>query len=173
MTGVFTGEYGFASVASSDLGLGDGVDSSIPLILRGLFRAQASNNMLAEHLVAAAEVMEGPLDALPARLTAYRGTLVPPHKWSLYNPVGHFLMNSYFMDFTRYGTRVTDLEGMRRALLIAAELRKAGVPPTKVEQHLAEHELTNPYTGEPLLWDEEEGAMVFDGLGDDSFYLPY
>lgn len=179
MKNAFAGEYHLSLAA----GIHHDEDSFNPLAraLQPLFQPQSTSNQQAEQLLNAARATEGVTDALPAQINTYRlqrGRLLDQAgKWSLYNPIGHILWQvSARADYVGYGTRVTDLEGMRRALIVTGSLRAAGVQPMEVERHLAQHELTNPYSGEPLLWNADAGAIVFEGLApgpNQLFSLPY
>jgi len=83
-----------------------------------------------------------------------------------YNLLGNALFHISFpaTDFTGYAVRVADLEGLRRAAVLAAELRSAGLAPEQVPARLADSELRNPYTGAPFAWDAKARALVFTGL---------
>ncbi|MDQ2075158.1 hypothetical protein [Marinimicrobium sp. ABcell2] len=160
---VFTGEYQFSRAAIHEL-MQDPGDGFFPHILMPFHKVQATENMQAERLLAAANVMKAPFTDLPDRLATHQKSMNPARKWSWYNATGHWLSNVYAVDFTQYGTRVADLEGFRRVLLATLHLRQAGVSPEDVAQHLAEHDLKNPYTGKPLLWDSDSNAIGVKSL---------
>jgi hypothetical protein len=67
-------------------------------------------------------------------------------------------------DYSSYGARVSDIEGVRRAALLAAELRSRKVTAAEVSAQLAASSVRVPYTGEPFTWDEKEKAVIFQGL---------
>jgi len=66
-------------------------------------------------------------------------------------------------DVTQYATRVASAEGMRRAALLALELRSKGVAPADVARQLEESTSRNPYDGKPFVWDAADQAIVFTG----------
>jgi|GEM_PF-667130 len=86
--------------------------------------------------------------------------------WSMYNLVGR-LLSIETQDYRRYGFRVADLEGLRRAALLANEMRNAGVMPDDVPAAIARSEIKDPYTGEALGWDAETREIVTTLLSDD------
>lgn len=85
--------------------------------------------------------------------------------WS-YNPVGNvaIYIAAPSTDFTVYAVRVADLEGVRRAAVLAAQLRSEGLAPERVSSRLAGNMLRDPYTGAPFAWDAKARALVFTGL---------
>jgi len=87
-----------------------------------------------------------------------------PHR--IYNVVGDtvFALGAY--DVTAYAARVTDLEGVRRAALLAVDLRTRGIPSGKVAAALPGVSLRSPYDGTPFTWDARAQAIVFFGLED-------
>ena len=59
---------------------------------------------------------------------------------------------------------VPDLEGARRVLILAQQLRAEGVAPEEVPARLQTADIRNPYTDEPFGWDAEAGEITFNGL---------
>ena len=53
---------------------------------------------------------------------------------------------------------------MRRAALLALQLRNRSVAPEQVADELQQAELRNPYHEKPFEWDANEKALVFVGL---------
>jgi hypothetical protein len=53
---------------------------------------------------------------------------------------------------------------MRRAALLATELRSQSVMQTELTARLHAASLRNPYDDRPFQWSEEEQAIVFVGL---------
>jgi hypothetical protein len=66
--------------------------------------------------------------------------------------------------FSQYAVRVSDIEGVRRAALLGATLRAAGVTPNDMTVAVANADLRNPYTDRPFTWNATERAIVFRGL---------
>lgn len=97
--------------------------------------------------------------------------------FSAYNPVGHVLGRiSAAHDTANYGLRITDLEGIRRMLLLAAELRANGIAAEDIQSEVDASEIRNPYTGAAFNWDADAVSFTFTGAyswGEDDFVLPY
>lgn len=107
-------------------------------------------------------------DALEqARVSAVGHARAAGWQDALYNVVGDHLLrlDDGALGVYANGTaRAGDLEGVRRAALLAAELRSRRVVPAQVARELARAALRDPYTGDPLRWDAASGAIVFVGL---------
>lgn len=87
----------------------------------------------------------------------------PPR--SPYNVMGQILMGmDAANDYGKYARRVEDLEGIRRAVLLAANLRAAGVKADDVSAALKTNTLREPYHNTPFEWDEKGSDIVFHGL---------
>lgn len=88
-----------------------------------------------------------------------------------YNPIASRLTSGYAQS-EDYGLRVADIEGVRRALIVADSMRAAGVDASDVSAAIAMHEITDPYTGDPLGWDPASLAVVprrlAEGRGEDT-----
>ncbi len=82
----------------------------------------------------------------------------------LFNPVGKFWEVIEPPNVAGYMVRVSDLEGGRRALLAVQQLRADKTPREKIGDALALSPYRNPYTNQPLLWDELSMSVVFEGL---------
>lgn len=82
----------------------------------------------------------------------------------LYNFTGDLVMATNFWSFSDYAVRVSDLEGIRRAAVLAAELRAEGVVKDDVVQRMLVSEIVDPYTNEPFTWHDGDDAIVFYGL---------
>ncbi|MBS7457159.1 hypothetical protein [Coralloluteibacterium stylophorae] len=132
------------------------------------FQPQASSNLLATALLDVAraydvedlgrvpQVMEERRNA--AEVSAWRTLLHP------YNTAGHILVDIARPAYADYGVRAADLEGVRRAALLAATLRSQGIAASQAASAVAASPLTDPYTGAALQWDDESGSVVFHGL---------
>ena len=133
-----------------------------------LFQVQDTGNHYAELLVSVAEVLEVSYEQYPQAVERVRAIqyeaaeAVFPHR--VYNVVGDILFAIGAYDFTSYAVRVADLEGVRRAALLAVELRSQDVQPGQVAKMLADVSFKSPYDGEPFAWDERAKAIVFVGL---------
>ena len=63
-----------------------------------------------------------------------------------------------------YARRVADLEGVRRAALVAVTFRAAKVGMSEVAAELAAAPLRNPYNNRPFEWDAKNRDILFRGL---------
>ncbi len=122
---------------------------------------QHYNRTLQQYPEALAE--DVPLDQF-----THRGLFYNP-----YNPIGRVLTAIVMPATKGYFVRVSDLEGARRAVLLAAILRENAVTPANAEDAINGSPITNPYTEAPLQWDSELEAVVFQGLekGDRGRYV--
>ncbi len=82
----------------------------------------------------------------------------------LYNFTGDLIMSANHWTFSDYAVRVSDLEGIRRAALLVAELRAEGVAKGDVVQRMLVNEIVDPYTNEPFTWHDGSDVVVFNGL---------
>lgn len=83
----------------------------------------------------------------------------------LYNPIGNFLMPLIAMvRVSPYATRMSDLEGVRRAALLVTELRAAGLTDDILMDAIRISEFTDPYSGTPLHWDANTRTIIFHGI---------
>ena len=122
-------------------------------------------NRRASELVAYAVAAGGPLPELVRRLTAVPATGDDEGWFDVaYNPMGRLLLAPEGRIWEGYVARVADLEGIRRAALLTAELRGRSIPPERAASDVAAHFLRNPYTAEPFIWDEARSEIVFAGL---------
>ena len=82
---------------------------------------------------------------------------------ALYNISGTLAMGDLTF-VADYAARVADLEGVRRAALLAAELRARDVPADGVPAGLALDESRDPYTGKAFQWVPERKSIGVTGL---------
>lgn len=83
---------------------------------------------------------------------------------SLYNVAGKYLFSEGSYDFSPYGRRINDLEGIRRAAVLTVRLRAQGVNIDDVIPALETAPLRNPYDDRSFSWDLDRQAIVFVGL---------
>jgi hypothetical protein len=62
-----------------------------------------------------------------------------------------------------YSLRVGDIEGMRRAALLTAQLRSLAVPEADVPAELRKSVLRTPFEEQPFGWDASERAVAYEG----------
>jgi hypothetical protein len=82
----------------------------------------------------------------------------------LYNPVGRALLLINSSAYGPYGARVSDIEGSRRAAVLAAELRSKKISANDVPPALTASTIRTPYDGLPFVWDDKEQSIIFIGL---------
>ena len=138
-------------------------------VLGPLFQPQDTSNRFAQLFAAIAESLDVPyeryadsVERVRALATQAAETNAFPHH--MYNIIGNVLFAVSVPDFTSYAVRVADLEGIRRTALLATELRSQHITSDLVGQHLRDAQDRNSYNGEPFLWDDAAGAIVFTGL---------
>jgi hypothetical protein len=78
----------------------------------------------------------------------------------LYNIPFNVLLSAAAPDFTDYAAKLADVEGVRRAVLLAVQLRARGAE--DIERELGGATLRDPYTGRAFGWDGN--AITFTGL---------
>jgi hypothetical protein len=137
--------------------------------LMPMFQPQDTSNRRAEVFIRAADAMSVPFEQFPEGLDRARADFedlsgqnrsVP----RLYNPVGDVVLWFSAYAFHPYGARVMDVEGVRRAAVLAAELRSRKVDVQSVPAELAASRIRAPYSGDPFAWDFEAQTIVFVGL---------
>lgn len=129
---------------------------------RPLLQEQATINLAADRMVRLGELSELPYVQLGPALEGL--TEEPPPGLRFYNPVGAVLDSLAGPAYTGYMARVSDLEGQRRAALLAATLRADGTGAEDAAIAVQEASLRNPYDETALEWDAASGAVVFNGL---------
>ncbi|MGY1457921.1 hypothetical protein ACW5F0_04630 [Luteimonas sp. A534] len=134
-------------------------------LLRPLFQPQATLNLFAARMVELGRLSELPY---PEMGQALDGLAEPQNDASpgfrLYNPVGAILDSIAAPAYTNYIARLTDLEGQRRAALLAATLRAGGISREGAADAVRDAPLRRPHDGAPFEWDAASGSIVFHGL---------
>lgn len=135
-----------------------------------LFQRQAYINNHASMMQRFGDALEDvPLDELREAMAALvaessRGTRERRFPFSLYNPVGEVLYAIAVPAYVQYVGRVADVEGTRRAALLANTLRGEGVPQEEMVDRLLLSTVREPYSEAAFEWDEAAGAIAFNGL---------
>jgi hypothetical protein len=154
----------------SDLDVGDDwADELLGRALMPFYQAQDVSNHSAEMFIRAAEAMNVPFEQMPKGLKRADAIVTDPSAEGgsfkhLYNPMGHLVLWTNASNLGRYGARVADVEGARRAAVLATELRSRKVKLQDIPAQIAASPIRTPYTGEAFMWDVEEQAIVFVGL---------
>jgi hypothetical protein len=183
LTRAFRGEWRYAqntipAMIGGALTIGGTQSGSRPLIERieaalgmPFFKVQATLNDHAAALLRLESLLDVPYAELPtALLRAHEFVNEKPSGviGATYNALGRNLISAGREYMVGYGVRVADLEGERRAALLAAELRARDVPLDAVPAAIELDPARDPYTGEPFLWIPERSAIAFVGLQSDS-----
>ena len=80
-----------------------------------------------------------------------------------YNPAGAML-DSMAPSYADYIAQASDLEGLRRATLLVANLRREGVGREGAAAAVRAASMRSPYDDAPFEWDAANGSVVFHGL---------
>lgn len=142
-------------------------DRILDWLQRPLLKPQATQNLTAARLLGLARRLDAAEYAALPQVVADTAAAHEPALWEalhLYNPTGHLLEAvATGIDYGHYGLRTADLEGARRAAVLAAALRGDGIEASGAEEALAASPLKDPYTGLPLQWDADTASVVFVG----------
>jgi hypothetical protein len=146
----------------------DRIDHALPT---PFLKVQATLNDHAAALVRVESLLDVPYAELPAALA--RAPDIVNEKTSgivdaTYNAVGRKVISFGREELPKYGVRVADLEGVRRAALLTAELRARDVPVAALPAALELDAARDPYTGQAFIWIPERSAIAFVGLQSDS-----
>jgi hypothetical protein len=144
-------------------------DELLGRALLPLYQEQDVSNHRAEMFIRATEAMNVPFDQIPKGLERADAIFADPTGEGapftrLYNPVGDLVLWANGSGRNSYGARVMDIEGVRRAAVLAVELRSRKVTVQAVAAQLAASTVRTPYTGAAFMWDSDEQAIVFIGL---------
>lgn len=176
MLRVMTGEFKFAEGILSDLdafGLLDEADElDLPVLLRSgakrlsirTYQYQDTVNQFAARYLEDAQRFDVPWDKYPDAIADSQAEIPKREFTRFYNIIGDYLFDVGAMQVGGYAARVGDLEGMRRAVLLAAELRSRAVPVDRITVEIEKSKFKNQYTNRPFEWDANESAVVFVGL---------
>ncbi|NOX60266.1 MAG: hypothetical protein GXP29_15600 [Planctomycetes bacterium] len=142
------------------------LDRATWTVLKPFWQHQELSNRHARLMLDLGNAFDVPYDEVPAAVevadqlqeSAYR-----PFS-RLYNFTGDLVMSANYWTFSDYAVRVSDLEGIRRAALLVAELRSDGVSKDDVVQLTLVSEIVDPYTNEPFTWNDGSDVIVFYGL---------
>lgn len=128
-----------------------------------LYKPQDTVNQIADQYVAIARAFDTSLVNYPTAKLAAESEEAAGVLTYIYNPIGDVLADLNRWALARYPARLGDIEGMRRAALLALQLRNRSVAPQQVAEELLRADLRHPYHQEPFEWDANEEAVVFVG----------
>ncbi|SHH19140.1 hypothetical protein [Massilia sp. CF038] len=173
---VFLGEYLFTKTQLQDLA-SEAASKDEPLlwlrwsVIAPLLQPQATMNAYAARLSKAADTLDVDYpqlaDALKEAASAEQAAHAIGREFDAYNLWGRATILGEVNDWGGYARKLADIEGGRRAALLTAELRAAGVLPVQVPKRLSQAALRNPYTGAPFVWDARAATVRFIGLTPD------
>jgi hypothetical protein len=129
-----------------------------------MYQPQDTSNKWAGRLVRVARELDAPYMQYRGAMDRAKAISVEGQEMPLYNLVGGILNLIAVSDYSSYGARVSDIEGVRRAAFLATELRSRKITAARVREQLSSSPVRTPYTGEPFTWDAQEEAVVFTGL---------
>lgn len=170
MTRAFAGEWRFSNAftmqhpnaaALSLLSRGRIADA----LAKPLYQPQATSNLRAARFARLAEASELPagerahaIDDLVRRWRSER------RLFRAYNAVGNLFALEPELSYSDYVRSVGDLEGLRRATVLGADLRAQSIAPGDVPAAIGAAELRNPYNAKPFGWNAQQRAITFTGL---------
>ena len=173
MQRVLAGEWIFWSTSLRNSLTGEEADEDSSLITawtfsKPLFQPQDTTNELAKRYEQLIRVLDVPIErwkSANAHAKQWAGELASrPESFHFYNPAGKRLLAAGINDFSDYTSRVSDIEGVRRAALLATRLRASGVSMQDASTAVSASDLRNPYDHLPFEWDTDGGFIVFKGL---------
>lgn len=137
-------------------------------LTKSLYQPQASSNKRASYLVELSEILDTPYAQYATAMSGARAaeqrladSLHPIP--GPYNIVGEVLLAGSY-EYSAYAARVADIEGVRRAAVLANNLRSRGVTAEQMATALEESDIRTPYSNTPFEWDSAQRSIVFTGL---------
>jgi hypothetical protein len=155
------------SLLGPGVDLGQLLDTSVSdRLMRPMVKLQATKNLQAARMFRLASGLDVDFRGLPSAIHAMEQASTTGKDWfHLYNPVGNIVDQAGEDNgYIGYAVRASDLEGTRRAALLAAELRAGSTAATDPLDRVRTTTLRNPYTDAPLQWDAATRSIVFVGL---------
>jgi hypothetical protein len=134
-----------------------------------LLQTQDFSNQWAEAFERANAELDVPYDQYRAGVARAEAIMMASSEGGLppiraYNPVGAVFRWLNGTQYAGYSERVVDIEGVRRAALLASDLRSRGITAAQVRAELSASAIREPYGNEPFGWNEKKGALIFTGL---------
>jgi hypothetical protein len=128
-----------------------------------MFKLQDTLNVIAERYLDFSDRFAVPMTGYHAARTAIEEQARDhPRSITLYNPLGdYYLREVESVTYVGYAFRAANPEGMRRAALLVAQLRAGSLPADAIAVAVAQSQLRDPYTGQPLEWDAKRASVIF------------
>jgi hypothetical protein len=143
------------------------------LVLACFYKPNQTANLSSSWYESLANVMNRPAHELQAAFEGVRMKQKERMGMNLFglfypnNPVGKILVNVGTNDFSKYAYRLHDLEGYLRLVQTKMWLmNEAGQPQALPVAQLLKgspQAMRNPYTLQPMSWDERQSELVFEG----------
>ncbi|HVK55842.1 MAG TPA: hypothetical protein VM532_12530 [Burkholderiales bacterium] len=139
-----------------------------------LYRRNATINLQAGLLEQWAAFSELPASQILKQKDAFTQSLkneYQPRSFptaAIYNRIGKQLVANGFFDMGDYLLKAHDVDGLMRLVNLQVQIDAFDVPQDRVGPFLqtSEAQLTNPYTGEAMLWDAKARTLSFPAQGD-------
>lgn len=138
-----------------------------------LFKQNATINLYFEYLkmLAAASRLSAPLFLKWAseQRASVRTGVAWPWSWDLgYNPSGKILSTMLNLAHNGHIGRIHNLDGFLRLVSLQIAIKQAAIRDADIPEFLgrARPELHNPYTGEPMQWDNQNRTLYFNGMNE-------
>jgi len=134
-------------------------------LMRPTYQPQATNNLYATFLLDQAKDVDVDFRMLPQAVRAASPDMASTHFFRAYNTMGNILyLIMATNDFTGYAVRVSDLEGVRRAALLAVDMRSDASDASTPLRRIEASAWRNPYTDRAFQWEPQTQGVVFEGL---------
>ncbi|MEM1262850.1 MAG: hypothetical protein AAGH76_10675 [Pseudomonadota bacterium] len=142
------------------------LDNVLWVVLKPFWQTQDSINGYATLMLDLAHLFYVPYNEIPKAVALAKEKQESTFRSfsRLYNFTGDLVLGNSIADFSSYAVRVSDLEGIRRAALLASTIRSNGDSNRDVGQYVLTSELVDPYSDEPFEWLADTGLIVFHGL---------
>lgn len=159
-------ERSLAKIMANEWKLSDNHAGRAKLFGSLLFQPQATTNANADRMLRVVEMFDRDYAEIPQAAQTFLASYGVEKKAAadlgIYNPVGRYLLNLDGMDkYTAYGFRVANLEGMRRLVLLAAQLRSSGAQGNEVAEGMRTSDLRDPYDDKEFAWDQAHNSLAF------------
>ena len=135
-----------------------------------LYRPNATLNLQAKLLNQWAAFSRLPAPRLAKESASFTKTLESEYKSAnmpIYNRIGRELVAAWYADLSSYFMKVHDLDGLIRLVNLQIQIVAFKLPDERIGPFLqtSDAALTNPYSGEAMLWDAKERTLSFKARG--------
>jgi hypothetical protein len=164
--------FGGAATPGRQRSLGDRFSNALWL---PMLQPQASANRHAALFVKVDSLLSTPYAGLPAAVARAPEANTPDKGIvaNVYNFVGDGLAWADPAALAAAGARIANLEGVRRAALVTADLRALKIPAELAGAMVPLAAVRDPFTGGPFGWSPSPPAVTFTGLADRAYTFLY